>query len=184
MFTMVPGTPLAGVTLVIVAVLTLKGTALDQAPPCCTWTFPEAALEATVATICVSLQLTTVPGLLPSQTEPVPCADPKPVPEMATCTPAAPDVGETLEMLGWTVTVKGAPLLAEPLTVTTTLPVVAPLGTVTRMLAAVQPLALPALIPLKVTVLLPWLAPKLLPPMVTILPTGPEAGDRPEMLGG
>jgi len=57
--TEVPGTPLAGVTLEIVAVLTLKGTLLDQAPPCCTCAFPEVAFKATVATICVSLQLTT-----------------------------------------------------------------------------------------------------------------------------
>jgi hypothetical protein len=52
------------------------------------------------------------------------------------------------------------------------------------MLAALQLKALPALVPLKVTVLLPWLTPKLLPVMVTAVPTGPEVGDRLETLGG
>ncbi len=181
--TTVPGTPLDGVTLEIVAVATLKGTALDQAPFCCTWTLPDAALEATAATICPSLQLTTAPRAVPSHTVPVPCAAPKPEPETATCTPAEPDVGETLEMLGGFVTVKGKPLLARPPTVTTTLPVLAPVGTTTPMWEAFQKGAAPALVPWKVTVLLPWLAPKLLPAMTMAMPTGPEASDSFEMLG-
>jgi len=37
--------------------------------------------------------------------------------------------------------------------------------------------------PLKVTVLLPWLAPKPLPEIVIAVPTGAEDSDRPEMLG-
>jgi hypothetical protein len=87
-------------------------------------------------------------------------------------------------MLGGTVTVKLTPLLARPLTVTTTLPVLAPLGTVTVMLVAPHMEAVPALTPLKLTVLLPWLAPKLLPVMLTAVPTGPEAGFSALMLGG
>jgi hypothetical protein len=51
------------------------------------------------------------------------------------------------------------------------------------MLLALQLLAVPALAPLKVTVLLPWLVPKLLPAIVTAVPTGPEAGAKLEMLG-
>ncbi len=98
--TWLPGTPLSGVTVAIVAVLTLKGTALDQVPSWCTRADPDAALDATVATICVSLQLTTVPAALPSHTAPVPCAEPKPEPEIVTCTPAAPVVGETPVMVG------------------------------------------------------------------------------------
>jgi hypothetical protein len=50
--------------------------------------------------------------------------------------------------------VKLKPLLCTPLTVTTTLPVVAPLGTGATMLVALQ-LAGMALVPLKLTVLLP-----------------------------
>ncbi len=49
-------------------------------------------------------------------------------------------------------TVKGEPLLAVPNTLTTTLPVVAPVGTVTTMLAALQ-LVTVAAVPLNVTVL-------------------------------
>jgi hypothetical protein len=47
MVTVVPGTPLAGVTEEMVAVFTVKGTALDQTPPCCTMAFPDTALDAT-----------------------------------------------------------------------------------------------------------------------------------------
>jgi hypothetical protein len=56
-----------------------------------------------------------------------------------TCTPAEPLDGDTETMLDGTDTVNSTPLLATPLTVTTTFPVIAPLGTVARMLEAVQP---------------------------------------------
>ena len=56
-----PATPLAAVTPEMAAVVTLNETALDDTPPCCTRAVPDVELEATVATIAVSLQLTTVP---------------------------------------------------------------------------------------------------------------------------
>jgi hypothetical protein len=99
----VPGAPLAGETLEIVAVVTGKVTALDQAPAWCTRAVPEVALEATMATICVSLQLTTTPKVLPSHTVPVPCVVPNPEPEIVTWTPAAPDVGVRLVMVRGTM---------------------------------------------------------------------------------
>ena len=68
-------------------------------------------------------------------------------------------------MLG-TVTVKLTPLLAVPPTVTTTLPVVAPLGTGTAMLDALQLVGF-AITPLKLTVLAPIDVPKLVPAIVT-----------------
>jgi hypothetical protein len=74
---------------------------------------------------------------------------------MVTCEPAAADVGDTLVSEGAGDTVKLTPPLATPPTVTTTFPVVAPLGTFTVMLVAPQLLAVPALVPLNVTVLLP-----------------------------
>jgi hypothetical protein len=77
-------------------------------------------------------------------------------------------------MLGDGMIVKGDPLLAAPNTVTTTLPVVAPTGTVTMMLVVLQALAVPADVPLKVTVLVPCVAPKLIPVMVMDAPTAPE----------
>jgi len=72
------------------------------------------------------------------------------------------------------VTVKADPLLAVPNTVTTTLPVVAPAGTDTVMLVALQALAAAAVVPLNLTVLGPWVAPKLVPVMVIDVPAGPE----------
>src|SRR5436853_2308061 len=71
-------------------------------------------------------------------------------------------------------TVKFTPLLAIPPTVTTTLPVVAPLGTDATMLVALQLVVL-AVVPLKVTV---PVVPKLVPVMVTAVPTGPDVGFR------
>jgi hypothetical protein len=61
--------------------------------------------------------------------------------------------------------------------------VVAPLGTGTTIELALQLLGV-ALVPLKLTVLLPWLAPKFEPPIVTDAPTTPEVGDRADIVGG
>ena len=83
---------------------------------------------------------------------------------------------------GTDVTVKLAPLLASPATVTTTLPVVAPLGTGATMLVAFQLVGV-AVVPLNVTVLVPCVAPKFAPVIVADVPTGPELGVRFVMLG-
>jgi hypothetical protein len=80
------------------------------------------------------------------------------------------------------VTVKLTPLLATPPTVTTTLPVVAPLGTGTTMLVALQLVGVPA-VPLNFTVLAPWLVPKFPPVIVTAVPTVPDAGLKVAMFG-
>ena len=80
-------------------------------------------------------------------------------------------------------TVKLTPLLACPFTVTITFPVAALAGTVTVMLVGDHAEAIGAALPLKVTVLEPWLAPKLAPLIVTELPLGPADGDRFVMLG-
>ena len=63
------------------------------------------------------------------------------------------------------------------------MPVVAPLGTGTTMLVALQLVGVAA-VPLKVTVLVPCDAPKLVPVIVTDVPTGPEVGFKLVMLGG
>lgn len=96
--------------------------------------------------------------------------------------PSGPEVGFRPVMLGVGRTVKDTPLLARPLTVTTTIPVVAPFGTGTTMLVALQLVGVAA-VPLKVTVLLPCEATKFVPVMVTEVPTGPDVGLRFEMLG-
>jgi hypothetical protein len=94
------------------------------------------------------------------------------VPLMVTTVPIGPDIGLMVVMFGGGVTVKGRPLLAELATVTTTFPVVAPAGTGTSMLVADQADGVPA-VPLNVTVLLPWVAPKFVPVIVTTAPMGP-----------
>jgi hypothetical protein len=66
-------------------------------------------------------------------------------------------------------------LLARPPTVTTTFPVVAPLGTGTTMLVADQVVGV-AVVPLNVTVLAPLVAPKFAPVIVIDVPTGPFVG--------
>ena len=64
--------------------------------------------------------------------------------------------------------------------ITTTLPVVAPAGTGTVMLPSLQLVGLPST-PLNITA---PLAPKPEPVMVTVVPTGPTAGETPVMLCG
>ena len=98
---------------------------------------------------------------------------PKLVPVIVTDVPTGPEVGDTVVIAG--VTVKLAPLLGCPPTVTTTLPVVAPAGTGTTILVFDQ-LAGVALVLLNVTVLPLCVAPKLFPAIVTEVPMGPEAG--------
>lgn len=51
------------------------------------------------------------------------------------------------------------------------------------MLVALQAVAVPA-VPLNVTVLVPWLAPKFAPATITDVPTTPEVGVMLVMLGG
>jgi hypothetical protein len=66
--------------------------------------------------------------------------------------------------------------------VTTTGPEVAPSGTGATILLALQLVGV-AMAPLKVTVLDPWVAPKLEPEIVTDVPMGPDIGLRPVILG-
>jgi hypothetical protein len=102
--------------------------------------------------------------------------------------PAAPAVVVTVAMDADSVkvppelTVKRTPLLATPPTVTTTLPVVAPAGTGTTRLVALQLVGV-AVVPLKVTVFVPCVAPKFVPVIVTDVPTAPEVGFKLVMLG-
>lgn len=104
------------------------------------------------------------------------------MPAITTDAPIAPEVGFRLVIVGIGMTVKLSPLLGSPPTVTTTLPVVAPVGTGTMMLVAVQ-LVGDAEVPLNVTVLDPWLTPKFAPVIVREAPTGPDEGLRLEILG-
>lgn len=113
-----------------------------------------------------------------------PCVAPKFAPLIVMPYPTREEVGVKKVMLGaGGITVKPTPLLATPPTVTTTFPVVAPVGTGTTMLVALQLVGVAAT-PLNVTVLVPCDAPKFVPAIVTGVPTGPEGGVRLVMLGG
>jgi len=168
----------------VVFVWTVKLAPLLATPPTVTTTLPVVAPAGTGATMLVALQLVGVAAVPLKATVLVPCVAPKFAPAIVTDAPTNPDVGLRLAMLGvpGTVTVKLTPLLATPPTVTTTLPVVAPLGTGATMLVAFQ-LVGPAAIPLNVTVLVPCVAPKFAPVIVTDVPTNPDVGLRFVMLG-
>jgi len=87
--------------------------------------------------------------------------------------PAGPDVADKLLMLGAAVTVKFVPALACPKTVTTMLPVIAPVGTFTPIELVLQKNGV-AVVPWNVTVLEPCVSRKFDPEMVIGVPTDPE----------
>jgi hypothetical protein len=104
-------------------------------------------------------------------------------PLMVTDDPTGPLVGEKPVMLGEHAepTVKSSRLVAEPSGVTTRiLPVVAPVGTVAVMRLPELMVKLAA-IPLKSTDVAPW---RWFPPMATLVPTGPQAGEKAVISGG
>jgi hypothetical protein len=105
------------------------------------------------------------------------CVAPKFVPVIVIELPIVAEEVDKLATSGACKTVKNPELLDCPLTVTNTLPLVAPVGTVTTMLFALQLVGIPAA-PLNVTVLVPCVDPKLRPVTVTEEPTTPDAGDK------
>ena len=180
-----PIAPVGGERLVMLgAVTTVNDTLLLFTPLAFTTTFPVVAPVGTVTTIDVALQLViVVAAVVLNFTVLVPWVEPKFVPVIVTDAPTAPVVGERLVMLGAATTVKDTPLLALLPTVTTTFPVVAPVGTVATMDVALQLPIVVAVVPLNFTVLVPWVEPKFNPVIVTDAPTAPEVGDRLLMLG-
>src|SRR5215471_14534638 len=160
--------------------VTVKLTPLLAVPPTVTTTLPVVAPLGTGTTMLPLLQLVGVAAVPLKVTVLVPCVLPNPVPLMVTDVPTGPEVGDRLPMPK--VTVKLTPLLAVPPTVTTTLPVVAPLGTGATILVLLQLVGVAA-VPLNVIVLLPCVEPKVVPVIVTAVPAPPEVGDRLVMLG-
>ena len=162
---------------------TVKLTPLLATPPTVTTTLPVVAPAGTGTTMLVADQLVGVAAVPLNVTVLVPCVAPNVVPAIVTAVATGPLVGESVVMVGGVpITVNAAPLLMLPLTVTTTLPVVAPAGTGTTMLVADHEVGV-ALIPLKATVLVPCVAPKFEPAIVTEVPTEPLVGDRVVILG-
>src|SRR5438876_138209 len=163
--------------------MTLNDTPLLATPPTLRSTLPVVAPVGTGTMMLVADQLVGVAVVPLNVTVLVPCVAPKPLPAIVTAVATGPLVGDRLVIVGGTVTVKATPLLASPPTVTTTLPVVAPAGTGTAMLVADQVVGVAAM-PLNVTVLVPLVAPKPVPAIVTAVATGPLVGDRLVMVGG
>ena len=150
-----PTAPVVGERLVMLgAGTTVKLIPLLGTPLAFTTTFPVVAPLGTVAVILVADQVPTVAVVPLNVTEPLPCVAPKFVPVMVTEAPTAPVVIDRLVILGAGTTVKLIPLLAAPLAFTTTFPVVAPTGTVTTTLVALQLVGVAA-VPLKLTVPVP-----------------------------
>jgi hypothetical protein len=180
-----PTAPDVGDRLVMLgAATTVNDDPLLATPLTVTTTLPVVAPVGTVATIEVALQLPIVVAVVPLNfTVLVPCVEPKFVPVIVTDAPTAPVVGDKLVMLGVGSTVKDDPLLFTPLALTTTLPVVAPVGTVATIEVALQLPIVVAVVPLNCTVLVPWVEPKFVPVIVTEAPTAPDVGDKLVMLG-
>src|SRR5580704_17241825 len=151
-------------------VSTVNAKPLLAVPDTMTTTFPVVAPLGTGTTMLVAVQFVGAPAVPLKLTVLVPCVAPKLAPVIVTLAPTNPDAGFTLVMLGaGVVTVKLALLLATPPTVTTMLPVVAPTGTGTAMLDALQVVGVPA-VPLKLTALVPCVAPKVALVLVRVAP--------------
>ena len=185
--TPVPPGPELGKRLVIVGLgaggeSTAKLTPLLATPATVTTTLPVVAPVGAGTTIEVEFQLAGVAGVPLKLTELPPCVPPKPVPLIATDVPTTPEVGDKFVMLGADPTVNSTPLLPIPPTAISTFPVVAPVGTGTTIDVSLQLVGV-ATMPLKVALLLPWIAPKLLPATVTDVPTGPMFGEMLFMVG-
>jgi len=181
----VPTGPELGFRLVMLGAgtVTVNATPLLTWPPTVTRTLPLLAPLGTGTTMLAVAQVVGVALTPPKVTVLVPCVAPKFAPLIVTDVPTGPEDGFRLVMLGaGTVTVNATALLACPPTVTRTLPLTAPLGTGTTMLLALQLVGVAATPP-KLTVLVPCVAPKFAPLIVTDVPTGPEDGFRLVMLG-
>ncbi len=105
------------------------------------------------------------------------------MPESVTTDQVAPADGATDVSVNVGMTVKTTLPLDWPPTVTVTGPLVAPNGTAAVMDVADHAVGV-ASVPLKRTVFVPGVAPKLLPVSVTTAPTTPDVGDSVFSVGG
>jgi hypothetical protein len=138
---------------------------------------PVVAPAGTVAVIWVLLLTVKVAGTPLKRTLVVPV---KFVPVMVTEVPTGPTVGEKSVMVGAKVTTKSVLLVAVPAGLVTLMgPVVAPPGTVAVICVLLLTVKAAAM-PLKRTSVVPA---KFVPVMVTEAPTGPEVGEKLEIVG-
>jgi hypothetical protein len=153
-------------------------------PATVTTTLPDLALLGTVVTMRVLDQLDAVAALPLKVTVLVPLLLPKPLPLIVTDVPIRARVGDSDVIFGAAAaaTVNVTPLLATPLAVTITAPVVAPEGTFATMLVVDQLVGV-AVVPLNLTVLVPCVVPKFVPAIVTVVPIAPLVGDKEVIVG-
>ncbi|HTC92494.1 MAG TPA: hypothetical protein VK699_03455 [Terriglobales bacterium] len=179
-----PGTPSIEDRLVIITPVPGLNT-VNDAPALCapaavvTVTFPVVAPTGTFTTMALSLQLVIAP-VVPLNVTP-PCAAPKFVPVIVMEESETPELGDSPAIPGSTVNV--VPTLDCPLTVTTTGPEVAPIGTWVVIEVGLQAEGVEA-IPLKATVLLPCALPKLVPVITTAVPIAAPDGVILLIVGG
>ncbi len=178
--TLVPTDPLVGERPVMVGGLTtVNALELVAVPPAVVTLIGPVVVPADtvaridVAEVTVKLALTEL-----KVTEVAPL---KFVPLMVTLVPTGPLVGAKLVIVGGSTTVNALLLLAVPPAAVTLIgPVVAPAGTVARIEVAEVTVKL-ALTELKVTEVAPL---KFVPPMITLVPTGPLVGAKLVIVGG
>jgi len=184
MLTDVPVPPEEGVTPEMVGGGTIvKPRPLLETPPAAVTTrFPGVAVAGTAATMLVALQLEIVPVVPLNFTLPLPCVGPKFEPEMVTKAPGAAGLGDAPVILGAGVTVNVVPEFAWPPTVTTTGPVVAPVGTGAVILVLPQAEGV-AVVPLNLTVLPTCVERKLVPAMTIEDPIAPVFGVKDVTVG-
>ena len=181
MVTDAPTAPDVGDRVLIVGVgRTVNEGPVTETPLAVTATVPVVAPVGTTATIDEAPQLVIDVAAVPLNLS-VPFVVPKPDPLIVTEEPTAPEVGDRLPIAGVGKTVNAEPLLDTPLAVTTTLPVVAPLGTTATIDEPLQLVIDVAAVPLNLTV--PFVVPKLVPAIVTEAPTAPDVGDRLLIVG-
>jgi hypothetical protein len=113
----------------LVAPFAVTTTLLAVAPPN---TLPADEPAGTATTTDVLLQLVIEGAAVPLNVT-VPIVVPKVVPVIVTGVPVPPDCGDKLVIAGTETTVNNEPLLAPAPVLTTTLPVVAPVGTTARI---------------------------------------------------
>ncbi len=185
MVTVAPTAPLNGLKLVIVGGLaTVKLEALQTVKPLTvTHIGPFVAPKGTKTVRLMEVDAVTVAEIPLNVTELFAGVVLKLVPEMVTVAPGAPVVGVNPVMVGVGSMVKfDAVVTVTPLTVIEIGPLVAPAGTNTVSVVEVAPVTV-ATTPLNRTVLFANVVLKLVPVMVTVAPTAPLVGVKPDMVG-
>jgi hypothetical protein len=184
----VPTLPDVGLNKVMVGEFagdTVKSFALVAVRPATsTVIFPVVAPVGTFVTMLVAVGVPVITAVTPLNfTRLLAAVVLKLLPVKVTGVPIGPDIGLNDVMAGGNTRVKSVGLIAIcPTTSTVILPVVAPKGTVVVMLVAELAVTV-AVAPLNCTTLLAGVALKLVPVMVTVVPTEPVLGVKEVIVG-